>query len=260
MERLKWALQNDGFCLARQRIFPLQDDPNDAEHYEFLLRMLDESGDWISPGAFLPAARRHDLSSRLDQWVIDAVLAWLVDHPDELQRQSWCSINLSAQSMGDNRFLEHVIRQFVRSRVPPDKLCFEVAEVIATSHLSGAMVLIRALKQRGCRFALDDFGSGLSAFGELKNLPVDYLKIDGSFVKNIVKDPVARTIVRSIHEIGKVMGKQTIAEHVEDEEVLGQLKNIGVDYAQGYHLGRPENLAKVTAPTVEKQSNLSARG
>lgn len=244
--RLKRALKDDGFCLCRQRIVPLQADLEEGEHYEFLLRMLSDTGEWISPGLFLPTAQRHNLSARLDQWVVEAVLTWLATHPDELERLDWCSINLSAQSMGDNRFLEYVIRQSVRTQIPLEKLCFELAEVIATANLSKSRILIHALKDRGCRFALDDFGSGLSAFSQLEDLPVDYLKIDGTFVKSIVDDAVALTIVRSIHDIGNVMGKQTIAEHVESGAILSKLETIGVDYVQGYALGRPENLAKVT--------------
>lgn len=254
LERLLRALEGDGFCLFRQRIIPLQVDAQAGEHYEFLLRLLDESGNWIRPADFLPAARRYNLSSRLDQWVVEAVLAWLAAHPEQTERLQWCSINLSAQSLADNLFLGHVIRQFAWSGVSPEKVCFEVDEIVASANLSDTMALIRSLKDRGCRFALDDFGSGLSAFSQLRDLPVDYLKIDGAFVKHIVNDPVALTIVRSIHDIGKVMGKQSIAEHVESEEVLRELRAMGVDYAQGYALGRPENLARVTTRSVKAAS------
>ena len=213
-----------------------------GEHYELLLRMRDEGEQLIPPGAFLPAAERYNLSTRLDRWVIDHAFSWLMGDPVRLQRLSHCAINLSALSLGDEQFLEYLVGRLQETKVLAEKLCFEITETAAIANLSRAMVFIRTLKELGCRFALDDFGSGLSSFAYLKTLPVDYLKIDGMFVKDIEKDPIDLAMVKSINDIGQVMGKQTIAEGVENEEILRMLRELGVDYAQGYAAGRPQQL------------------
>jgi EAL domain-containing protein (putative c-di-GMP-specific phosphodiesterase class I) len=155
------------------------------------------------------------------------------------------AINLSGQSLGDRQFLEFVEQQIENWAVPLDRICFEITETAAISNLSHAKRFFSALKPRGCRFALDDFGSGLSSFAYLKTLPVDFLKIDGSFVKDMVRDPIDHATVEAIHRIGHVMGIETIAESVENGRILAQLKAIGVNYAQGYALGKPRPLREI---------------
>jgi diguanylate cyclase (GGDEF)-like protein/PAS domain S-box-containing protein len=240
--RIPRALEEDRFRLSWQPIIPIKDNGDAQEHYELLLRLEDESGCLLSPGAFLASAERFNLASKLDRWVISTALQWLTLQPIRLQQLSLCAINLSGYSLSENTFLAFVMDQLETTRVPPEKLCFEITETVAIANLTNATRFIKALKARGCCFALDDFGSGLSSFAYLKNLPVDFLKIDGMFVKDIVDDPISFAMVKSIHEIGQVMGKQTIAEFVENEQILAKLREIGVNYAQGYFIGQPRLL------------------
>jgi diguanylate cyclase (GGDEF)-like protein/PAS domain S-box-containing protein len=235
--QLNQALIEDRFCLYAQSIEPI--DGSTGEHYELLLRMIDEKGDVIPPGAFLPAAERYNLITQLDSWVIESAFALLAGNPLSLKQISFFSINLSGQSLTKRDFLDFIISELDKSGIQGEKICFEITETAAISNLSTATEFISVLKELGCRFALDDFGSGLSSFGYLKNLPVNYLKIDGMFVKDIVDDPIDRAMVKSINEIGHVMGMQTIAEFVENDEIKGMLREIGVNYAQGYGIGKP---------------------
>ncbi len=238
--RLPHALDNDRFQLYFQSIVPIQGEgQSQAGHYELLLRMEDELGNLIMPGAFLPAAERYNLSDKLDRWVIKHTFSWLHEHPECLAQLDLCALNLSGLSLSNKTFLRFVIEQLEAFHIPPQKVCFEITETVAIANLSSAIVLIGSLRELGCRFALDDFGSGLSSFAYLKNLPVDFLKIDGLFVKDILDDPMDFAMVKSINEIGHVMGKQTIAEFVENAAILEKLRKIGVDYAQGYGIGRP---------------------
>jgi EAL domain-containing protein (putative c-di-GMP-specific phosphodiesterase class I) len=194
---------------------------------------------------FLPAAERYHLMSRIDRFVVQHALQVLHDTPGLLASLGCCSINLSGQSLGDDDFLDFVLRQLDRTRVSPRKICFEITETAAIGNLQAASSLISTLKQIGCSFALDDFGSGLSSFAYLRSLPVDYLKIDGVFVKDIADDPIDRALVRSINEVARVMGKRTIAEFVESEDILMELRAIGVDYAQGLCVGPPVALGDI---------------
>jgi diguanylate cyclase (GGDEF)-like protein/PAS domain S-box-containing protein len=235
--RINQAIEEDRFCLYAQPIVPL--DGSSENHYELLLRMIDNDGKTIPPGAFLPAAERYNLILKLDYWVVENTFKFLVDNPRFQKHINFCSINLSGQSLADQDFLEFIIKQLITSEIPGEKLCFEITETAAISNLTEAMNFISTLKDMNCRFALDDFGSGLSSFAYLKNLPVDYLKIDGMFVKDIVDDPMDHAMVKSINEIGHVMGMETIAEFVENEVIMGMLKEIGVNYVQGYIIGRP---------------------
>jgi len=235
--RINKALQENRFCLYAQAIVPLQGD--DAKHYEFLIRMIDEQGKTIPPGAFLPSAERYNLITKLDHWVIEAVFELLENNPEFLKQIDFCSINLSGQSLTDMSFHNHVVEKFTHTTIPPGKICFEITETAAITNLSTASLFIAKMKVLGCQFALDDFGSGLSSFGYLKNLTVDFLKIDGMFVKNIVDDPIDRAMVKSINEIGQVMGMKTIAEFVENDDIQTVLNDIGVNFAQGYGLGEP---------------------
>ncbi len=237
--RLPWALEKDRFLLYLQPIVAATGSDPEAEHYELLLRLEDETGEMVSPGIFLPAAERYNLCSKIDRWVIGAAFRWLSENPARLERLYLCSINLSGLSLGDEAFLGYLIQQFEDWSIPPEKICFEVTETAAIANLSRATAFIKDLKDLGCSFALDDFGSGLSSFAYLKNLPVDFLKIDGLFVKNILDDPMDLAMVKAINDIGQVMGKQTIAEFVENEAIRNKLKEIGVNFMQGYGIGRP---------------------
>ncbi len=241
--RLPRALEEGRFRLYFQPIAPVASKHGEGAHYEVLLRM--EDGHMVQPKAFFPAADRYNLSSKLDRWVITTTFKWIVDHPAHLERLYLCAINLSGHSLNDETFLEFVFRQFKESPIPPEKTCFEITETVAIANLSRATNFMKVLKAEGCRFSLDDFGSGLSSFAYLKNLPVDFLKIDGGFVKDILDDSFDLAMVTSINEIGQVMGKQTIAEFVENEAILKKLREIGVDYAQGYGIERPRPIEEI---------------
>ncbi|MGB5245272.1 MAG: EAL domain-containing protein [Woeseia sp.] len=244
--RINNALEENRFELFRQTIQPLQVEDHGA-HYEILLRMRDEQGGIISPELFIAAAERYGITPNIDRWVITNAFRWLVSEADERERLSLCSINLSGQSLGDEKFLPFVIEQFQRSGLDATKLCFEITETAAIASYSQANRFINALKELGCKFALDDFGTGLSSFGYLKHFPVDFLKIDGSFVKEILHDPIDREMVRSINEIGHLTGKQTIAEFAENEEIITMLRGMGVDYAQGYGVSEPKRVTRAVA-------------
>ncbi len=244
--RINNALEENRFELFRQTIQPLQKNEEGA-HYEILLRMRDESGGIISPGLFIEAAERYGITPNIDRWVIRSAFRWLVSEADERERLKLCSINLSGQSLGDEKFLPFVIDQFQMSGLDATKICFEITETAAIASYSQANRFINALKELGCKFALDDFGTGLSSFGYLKHFPVDYLKIDGSFVKEILHDPIDREMVRSINEIGHLTGKQTIAEFAENEEIITMLRGMGIDYAQGYGVSEPKRVTRAVA-------------
>ncbi len=240
--RIQEALANSRFSLYYQPIIAL--GWRGRPHGEVLLRLLNRDGDLIPPSAFIPAAERYNQMQAIDRWVIRTVFSGLRD-PHWVPPPGRVAINLSGQSLGDRQFLDYVEQQIEHWSVVLDRICFEITETAAISNLSHARRFFSALKPRGCRFALDDFGSGLSSFAYLKTLPVDFLKIDGGFVKDMVADPIDHAMVEAIHRIGHVMGIETIAESVETEPILAQLKVIGVDYAQGYAVGKPRPLGEV---------------
>ena len=242
VHRIHDALQNDRFVLYAQRIHP-RDPGQSGIHCEVLLRLRQADGEPLLPGSFLAAAERYQLIGRIDQWVVRHTLQWFATHRDALDQLTLCSVNLSGDSLSDGAIVDEIDRLLTEYDLPAERFCFEITETAAVANLPMAVALIEKLLRRGCRFALDDFGTGLSSFAYLKNLPVSYLKIDGSFVKHVVDDPVDLEIVRSIHEVGKLLGKHTIAEHVETEAVAQLLFGMGVDYLQGYHIGRPQPLA-----------------
>ncbi|MEW8374245.1 MAG: EAL domain-containing protein [Candidatus Thiodiazotropha sp.] len=237
--RIESAMDQQRFSLLQQPIMSLRSSAIGDEHIEVLLRMKDERGKQIMPGAFIPAAERYNIMVSLDRWVISHAFRWLSENPQRLDELGLCAINLSGQSLGDGGLHEHILEQLRKFNLPADKISFEITETAVVSRLDQAARFISLLKRRGFRFALDDFGTGMSSFSYLKRLPVDYLKIDGSFVSNMVNDPVDRAMVESINEIGHLMGLQTIAEYVENDQTLEQLIDIGVDYAQGYGVVRP---------------------
>ncbi len=237
--RIQKALAEERFVLYSQKILPLADGGQDGEHYEVLLRMLDPDGELVPPMAFIPAAERYGLMAPLDRWVISTAFTQYIRRHPHGKAMGTCAINLSAASICDESFHEFVLTQFAFFKVPPAGICFEITETAAIANLAEASQLICKLKEHGCRFSLDDFGSGMSSFAYLKLFPVDYLKIDGSFVKDMINNPIDRAMVEAINHIGHVMQICTIAEFVENAETLEALRTIGVDYAQGYGIERP---------------------
>ena len=242
--RVKRALAENRFLLEAQPIVPiLAEQPPAPRSYELLLRMREQDGSIVPPGAFLPAVERYNLTQRLDRWVISNALHWLAANPATTQQIGRVYINLSGDSLGDAQLHDFIRAVLDETRVPPTKVGFEITETAAIGNLTRANQLIAELRRLGCAFSLDDFGSGVSSFAYLKALTVDWLKIDGLFVGNIVHDRIDYEMVRSITDIGHVMGKKVVAESVESEAVLERLKQIGVDYAQGVVLGPPRPLA-----------------
>ncbi|MEW9898962.1 EAL domain-containing protein [Chitinivorax sp. PXF-14] len=236
--RLHKALNEDRFQLYFQRIEPIS-TAEDGAHFEVLVRMIDESGNSVPPGSFIPAAERYNLMPAIDRWIVRHVFDFLAENRTRLPKIAVCAINLSGASIGDDGFLAILKPMFDEYRIPHGMICFEVTETAAIANLNRASQFVRELKSLGCRFALDDFGSGMSSFGYLKHLPVDYLKIDGGFVKDMLQDPIDTAMVEAINSIGHVMGLKTIAEFVENDGILARLQSIGVDFAQGYGIAKP---------------------
>lgn len=252
VSRITEAVQQERFHLFYQLIVPVGlEETEEGVHFEFLLRMEERDGKMIPPGSFLHAAERYNLMPTLDRWVTHTAFSWLASRKEQLDRLEVCTINLSGPSLGNPEFMQFVLKKFDEGEVSPGKICFEVTETAAIGNLMKATRFMSILKDRGCRFSLDDFGAGMSSFAYLKNLPVDYLKIDGAFVKDIVDDPVDFAMVKAINEMGHVMGKRTVAEFVENEAILRKLREIGVDYAQGYGIAKPRPLGEM------EQSELS---
>jgi diguanylate cyclase (GGDEF)-like protein/PAS domain S-box-containing protein len=247
--KIKRALEADNFALYAQPIVPLADDVDEGLHCEVLLRLIDDDGSVVPPGAFLPAAERYNISGNVDRWVVRSTLAWLDEHQHCLEQLSTCAINLSGQSLADELFMNEILAMLPESSVPAHKLCFEITETAAITNLQVATAFIEKLREQGCRFALDDFGSGLSSFAYLNNLPVDYVKIDGVFIKDIAQNRVNEAIVQSISDVARVMGKKTIAEFVENDAIIEKLREIGVDCAQGYGIGKPVPIGEIHAAT-----------
>lgn len=239
VQRLRQALEEDRFVLHYQPIVALH--PGEPRrHIEILVRMQGEDGSLIPPGMFIPTAERYQLMPALDRWVVRNSLERLA--PLLQKRDMVCSINLSGQSLSEAGLLPMILAEFERLAIPPDTVCFEITETSAISHLGRARELLLGLKQAGCQLSLDDFGSGLSSFSYLKQLPVDYLKIDGAFVRDIASNPFDRAIVASMVQVARSIGVRTVAEFVENEIVLGIVRDLGVDFGQGYGIARPQAL------------------
>jgi diguanylate cyclase (GGDEF)-like protein/PAS domain S-box-containing protein len=238
VSRIHKAMAEDRFILYCQPILPIQAHSDLPTHYEFLLRIQGEDGQEILPMAFIPAAERYNLMPMIDRWVVQTVLRNVARAAPTLEGAVW-TINISGRSLGDEEFLQLVADEIEAAAIPGEQICFEITETAAIANLRRASRFIRMLKARGCRFALDDFGSGLSSFAYLKNLEVDYLKIDGGFVRDIATDPIDRAMVEAINSVGHVMRIRTIAEFVENGDILAVLGELGVDYAQGYGISRP---------------------
>lgn len=239
VSRINDAFDRDGFDLVSQPIVPLQPNCGGPEFMEVLVRMRGEQGQLIPPMSFLPPAERYNLMSRIDEWVVRRVVRLLAacDSQDRV-----FAINLSGQSMGDPVFVERVVDLIGRSGIDSSRLCFELTETAAIAHLEIAQRFMNLAREMGCLVALDDFGSGLSSFGYIKNLPIDIIKIDGEFVQQLAEDRTSRVMVEAIHGIAGALGLCTVAEFVEDEQTLAMLKEIGIDMAQGYHFGPPRPL------------------
>ena len=242
VQRLHVALEDNRFTLYAQEITPLSGVQEGGGHVEILLRLQDESGRMVFPDSFIPAAERYGLMSSIDRWVVENVFKIISECSAQANGQpmAMCAINLSGSTIGDDDFLAFLHEQFDCYGVPPELICFEITETSAIANLGNAIRFINDLKTLGCHFSLDDFCAGMSSFAYLKHLPVDYLKIDGSFVKDMLDDPINRAMVEVINHIGHVMGKRTIAEFVESTQIEQALIEIGVDYAQGYIVQRPQ--------------------
>jgi len=234
--RLQQALAEGRFVLYSQQIISIGGGSPQAAHHELLVRMVDEHGKVVPPMAFIPAAERYSIMPMIDQWVVQNAFAAISSLGPDCGTYA---INISGTSIGDERFLEFVREQFRKYVMPPRSVCFEITETAAIANFDKAARFFGEMKSLGCLFSLDDFGAGMSSFGYLKHLPVDFIKIDGSFVKDVAHDPVAVAMVRAINDVGHVMGKRTIGEFVDGEIVLSALREIGVDFAQGNWISPP---------------------
>ncbi len=237
------ALETNSFELFYQYIRSCQTE--EQHSLEVLIRLRDETGKLILPGLFLPVAEHYDLIGHIDKWVVEHVFQWMYERPEYLNKLAKVAINLSGMTIGNRNFLTFIVNLLDKYQLPTEKICFEITETAMTNRISKAKYFIDVLRKKGCQFALDDFGIGLSSFSYLKNLPVEYVKIDGSFVKNMLEDPVDFELVSSINDIGHVLGKKTVAEFVESEELLKSLQEMGVDYVQGYVIGKPQPIDEI---------------
>ena len=243
------ALESNGFVLYYQTIKPLQNNSRNSNHYEVLLRMKGQNGEVIPPMAFIPIAERYQLMNQIDRWVIHNLLATQAARyrqQDKYYGFKGCyAINISGQTLDDLDFVNFVREQLNRYQIPPEEICFEITETVAISNLAQAKQIITQLRALGCRFALDDFGNGMSSFAYLKSLPVDFLKIDGMFIRELLNEPINGTIVQSFHQVAQEMGIATIAEFVDSEQKLEKLRSLGINYAQGYWIDRPQPLSNL---------------
>jgi len=259
VQRLREAMDNNRFAIYAQAIKPLSDDIVEPERLEVLLRLRDpDTRRIIPPGAFLPAAERYGLSVELDQWVVSSLLDTLFIHQSFQadQRNYW--INLSGASIGDKRFAKFLMDAIERSPLPPGTINFEITETAVIRSVAEAGSLMMTLREMGCQFALDDFGSGLSSFGYLKKLPVDYLKIDGMYIRDLLRDKTDRIFVKSIIDIANTLNIKTIAEFIENDDLLEVVRELGADYAQGFAIGRPYVLAPKFPRAAGSNSELAA--
>lgn len=248
--RLHRALDRDEFVLHAQEIRPL--DPALGSHHEVLIRLPDSDGHLIPPMSFIPAAERYNLMPQIDRWVVRETLEMLAE---PAHSHLTCAINLSGKSLSDTGVPAFIIGELQRTGVDPARLVFEITETAVVANLSLAHHMMTVFREMGCRFALDDFGNGLSSFGYLRALPVDFLKIDGSLVRGVATDSVSEAMVRSINELGHILGLRTIAEFVENKEILAALDQIGVDYVQGYAIGRGHPVSHFTdTGTADRQA------
>ena len=256
ISRIQKGLDENRFCLWHQSIRPIRDDMPEPPLSELFIRLIDTEGNVVSPGTFIPAAERYGLIAAIDRWVVKSALRFMSNGGMPLGTpDARFAINISGQSLGADGFLDYIINEIEGTGIAPNRVLFEITETSAIANLRKAMRFISILKEMGCLFVLDDFGQGLSSFSYLKNLPLDFIKIDGAFVREMVKDPIQAALVSSIRDIGEVMGLQTIAESVEDAATFEALTTIGVDYVQGYFLDRPHPLPTSSSPPVTSHRN-----
>ncbi|EEX95598.1 sensory box/GGDEF family protein [Vibrio orientalis CIP 102891 = ATCC 33934] len=248
------ALANQRIELFAQQILSLTDSES-GMHFEILIRIKNAQGEYISPGIFMPASERYNIAHLLDKQVVTQTLDWLAENDKALEQLSLCSINLSGHSMGNKEFIAFLLNKLETSTVPCEKICLEITETAAMSNMNQAIEFFTQLKELGCRIALDDFGSGLSSFGYLKKLPVDIVKIDGLFVRDIDVNEMDHLMVRSINDLARQMGKKTVAEFVENTRIIEQLMELQVDYAQGYIIGKPKPLAELVEELMHQQKS-----
>jgi diguanylate cyclase (GGDEF)-like protein len=241
LSQINQAIDNHQFELYYQHYQSLTQHNTD-HHYEILLRLKDAGGKLISPADFLPSAERYNLTAKIDKWVIENFFQWLALHPEHIQHLDQANINLSGHSLADKELKLFVLNAFEKHKIPYKKICFEITESMAILKMEETLEFIHTFQNLGCKFALDDFGSGFSSYNHLKNLPVQQLKIDGSFVKDILIDPIDLAMVKSIKDVAKAMGMETIAEFVESTDIMVELGKMGVDYAQGYGIAKPAPL------------------
>jgi diguanylate cyclase (GGDEF)-like protein len=243
VSRLTRAIEEDQFALYYQPIIPCASKATSGKHMEILLRMIDDDGSVVPPGSFLPAAEKYNMASNIDRWVIEHAMKWLVANTAQDGWPVTISVNLSGQTTGSPDMLKFIIEKMDETGVSPEHIIFEITEAAAITNITSTTSFMLTLRGCGCRFSLDNFGSGLSSFAYLKKLPVDYLKIDGTFVRDILSDPVDYAIVKSINELAQLLGKETIAEFVETLEVAEELRMMGVNHVQGYAYAKPEPLS-----------------
>ena len=241
LTRINRALDQDQLVLRCQQIMPLTEGA--SRHYEILISYQDEDGRLAAPGEFIEAAELYNRMADVDRWVVRKVFRWIVERRQRLEQLGGFAINLSGNSINDPEFLDFLLNELETTGVPADRLCFEITETATIANLGNAAAFMNRIKEHGCRFSLDDFGSGLASYSYLKSLPVDYLKIDGIFIRDILDSPSDYAVVKSINEIAHFMGMKTIAEYAENERIIARLREIGVDYAQGYGVERPLLLA-----------------
>lgn len=244
--RIVDALERDRFELYVQRIQPAAETATTRPAIEVLLRLALDSGEVLLPRVIIPVVERHRLSGEVDQWVVEHVFRWFAQSPEILDQFEYCSINLGAVSLSSTSLLAFIEHQLDTMTIPPRKVCFEITETTAISNLSASVNFIETLRKLGCRFALDDFGSGFSSFGSLQTLPVDIIKIDGAFVQGVAREPINRAMVAAINDIAKLIGCTTVAEYVSDDTILKVLRDIEVDFVQGYAIHEPEPLDVLT--------------
>ncbi len=253
MQNIRAALAEERLVLFYQPVYKILPKGVEMAHCEILLRILSETGELLSPAAFIPIAEKYNIMTEIDRWVLSHVLDWVVEHQHAYETPRLL-INLSGMSFIDEEFSDFVVQQLQMRDIDPQRLSFEITETAAVDNMEKANEFIDRIRKIGCSFALDDFGSGFSTFAYLKELPIDYLKIDGSLVKNLATDNIDREMVRAINEIGHTVGAHTIAEFVEDDETLQELRTMGVDYAQGYGLSKPQALTELAKDLNEKSA------
>ncbi|MEO8160449.1 MAG: EAL domain-containing protein, partial [Arenimonas sp.] len=249
--RIREAIDRDLFELDCQSITPLDGRRAGGRHFEVLLRMRDpETGERLAPGHFIPAAERFQLGVALDRHVVNLALGWLEQRDEAADSVELCAINLTAAALVDEGFGNFLYNRVRNGRLPPGKFCFEVTETSAVRDLDRAQALISRMRSLGCSFALDDFGTGFCSFNYLRSLDVDFFKIDGSFVRDLESSELSTAVIRAITDIAHVLAKKTIAEHTENEAILAALRELGVDYAQGYGIHSPEPIEQFFARKV----------